>query len=592
MSKNTKVHIRRVLEYNDFFIEEKPIDIFVTLKLFSRKKLVRIASILSLHYGNLTYPDSERTLFSNKSLMHIDYLKKCFDTFYERNNLSPNDVVVISTYRTALELWRHIFAIHTEEFNDTIEECDFELTIFKVILAINEKIFSYLKREEPYKQDELFFLNGYLTNDSNNYYLQSVIQPQLYYFRVLLDFIPSNEVMNKATKRKLNDYGIENWLQYFATILFLAYETDNYYKHKLNGIPIINPENIKHNDQTGLFSPNLIDHLCIDEDDYIPYTNDDGAEEREYNIDCRRFRAKPFVRLKNGAGYVVINNQLLCERLFNSLYFDFQPLINGKKESCGFFDFNKGFIEKILFRQTIFRCLPKGCFTFPERGSKEINEKPNEPDLYIRTNKGELLIVECKAIKMNGECRDDGDFGRLLEELHEKIVLKTRNLDKARKKFKRNPEPIGIGQLINHINSIEDDSFEWDKNIPDIVFYYPLLVFEDVRMLQPGLLSIVNRWFYEEISKIPEMILSEMDCKPVMLVSINTFYLYDDFIRRKGLTHIIDLFLQENAQLDIKSGKYKLKDLADFDGYLRRNRFKKSVDAEKWLKRQLTLIQR
>lgn len=592
MSKNTKVHIRRVLEYNDFFIEEKPIDIFVTLKLFSRKKLVRIASILSLHYGNLTYPDSERTLFSNKSLMRIDYLKKCFDTFYERNNLSPNDVVVISTYRTALELWRHIFAIHTEEFNDTIEECDFELTIFKVILAINEKIFSYQKREEPYKQDELFFLNGYLTNDSNNYYLQSVIQPQLYYFRVLLDFIPSNEVMNKATIRKLNDYGIENWLQYFATILFLAYETDNYYKHKLNGIPIINPENIKHNDQTGLFSPNLIDHLCIDEDDYIPYTNDDGAEEREYNIDYRRFRAKPFVRLKNGAGYVVINNQLLCERLFNSLYFDFQPLINGKKESCGFFDFNKGFIEKILFRQTIFRCLPKGCFTFPERGSKEINEKPNEPDLYIRTNKGELLIVECKAIKMNGECRDDGDFGRLLEELHEKIVLKTRNLDKARKKFKRNPEPIGIGQLINHINSIEDDSFEWDKNIPDIVFYYPLLVFEDVRMLQPGLLSIVNRWFYEEISKIPEMILSEMDCKPVMLVSINTLYLYDDFIRRKGLTHIIDLFLQENAQLDIKSGKYKLKDLADFDGYLRRNRFKKSVDAEKWLKRQLTLIQR
>lgn len=592
MSKNTKVHIRRVLEYNDFFIEEKPIDIFVTLKLFSRKKLVRIASILSLHYGNLTYPDSERTLFSNKSLMHIDYLKKCFDTFYERNNLSPNDVVVISTYRTALELWRHIFAIHTEEFNDTIEECDFELTIFKVILAINEKIFSYQKREDPYKQDELFFLNGYLTNDSNNYYLQSVIQPQLYYFRVLLDFIPSNEVMNKATKRKLNDYGIENWLQYFATILFLAYETDNYYKHKLNGIPIINPENIKHNDQTGLFSPNLIDHLCIDEDDYLPYTNDDGAEEREYNIDYRRFRAKPFVRLKNGAGYVVINNQLLCERLFNSLYFDFQPLINGKKESCGFFDFNKGFIEKILFRQTIFRCLPKGCFTFPERGSKEINEKPNEPDLYIRTNKGELLIVECKAIKMNGECRDDGDFGRLLEELHEKIVLKTRNLDKARKKFKRNPEPIGVGQLINHINSIEDDSFEWDKNIPDIVSYYPLLVFEDVRMLQPGLLSIVNRWFYEEISKIPKMILSEMDCKPVMLVSINTLYLYDDFIRRKGLTHIIDLFLQENAQLDIKSGKYKLKDLADFDGYLRRNRFKKSVDAEKWLKRQLTLIQR
>lgn len=591
MSKNINLHFIRVLEYNDFFIEEKPIDIFVTLKLFSRTKLIRIASLLSLHYGNLTYSNFERTLFSNQSLMHIDYLKKCFDSFYERNNLRPNDVVIISTYRTGLELWRYIFAIHTEEFNDTIEDCYFELTIFKVILAINEKIFSYQKKDS-YKKDELLFLNRYLTNESNNYNLQSVIQPQMYYFRVLLDFIPSSEVMNNAAKIKLNDYGIENWLQYFATILYLASETDNYYKHKLNGIPIINPDNIKQNDQTGLFSPNLIDHLCIDEDDYIPYTNDDGAEKREYNIDYRKFRAKPFVRLKNGAGYVVINNQLLCERLFNSLYFDFQPLINGKKECCGFFDFNKGFIEKILFRQTIFRCLPKGCFTFPERGSKEINEKPKEPDLYIRTNNGELLIAECKAIKMNGECRDDGDFGRLLEELHEKIVLKTRNLDKARKKFIGKPEPIGIGQLINHINSIEDDCFEWDKNIPDKVSYYPLLVFEDVRMLQPGLLSIVNRWFYEEISKIPEMILSDMVCKPVMLLSINTLYLYDDFIRRKGFTRVIDAFLKDNAQFDSISGKYKLKDLADFDGYLRRNRFKKSVDAEEWLKRQLTLIQR
>lgn len=212
--------------------------------------------------------------------------------------------------------------------------------------------------------------------------------------------------------------------------------------------------------------------------------------------------------------------------------------------------------------------------------------------MYIRTNNGELLIAECKAIKMNGECRDDGDFGRLLEELHEKIVLKTRNLDKARKKFIGKPEPIGIGQLINHINSIEDDCFEWDKNIPDKVSYYPLLVFEDVRMLQPGLLSIVNRWFYEEISKIPEMILSDMVCKPVMLLSINTLYLYDDFIRRKGFTRVIDAFLKDNAQFDSISGKYKLKDLADFDGYLRRNRFKKSVDAEEWLKRQLTLIQR
>ena len=137
----------------------------------------------------------------------------------------------------------------------------------------------------------------------------------------------------------------------------------------------------------------------------------------------------------------------------------------------------------------------------------------------------ELIVVECKAIKMNGECRDDRDYIRLLDELHEKIVLKTRNLDKSRKASGGEPKPIGVGQLIKHIDSIEADLFEWDKSIPNEVSYYPMIVFEDSRLLQPGLLSILNRWFYEEIEKNPQMILSEMDCKPIMVVSINTLYL-------------------------------------------------------------------
>ena len=592
MNKNNIIYLRMVIEYRDFFIDEKPIDIPATLKLFSREDLVRIASLLSLHYGNLFFPDSDKTLFSRNSLKYFSYLNSCFSSYCKRKNLNPNDKVAISTYRTGLELWRYIFSIPTEKFKDTIEKCDIEITIFKVILAINEKIVNYKKREELYKLDELFFLNGYLTNDTNDYEMQKVLQPQMYYFNVLIDFIHTNDVMNIASEKLLCNYGIDNWLQYYATITYLANETDRYYKEKLNGVPIIYPEKLKSKDQTGLFSPSLIDHLSINEDDYIPYTDIDGAGKRELNIDFRRFRAKPFVKLKNKSGYVVINNQLLCERLFNSLYFDFQPLINGKKGGCGFFDFNKGFIEKTLFRQTILNCLSLNCFTFPERDSKEIQEKPNEPDLYARINKSKLLLVECKAIKMNGECRDDGDYGRLLEELHEKIVIKTRNLDKARKKLKGKPEPIGIGQLINHIDSIEDDSFEWDKNIPDSVAYYPLLVFEDVRLLQPGLLSMVNRWFYEEISKRPKMVLSEMDCKPVMLLSINTLYLYNDLIRKKGFTRVIDAFLKDNAQFDSISGKYELDDFADFDAYLRRNRFKKSIDAEKWFKNQLAIIDR
>lgn len=342
-------------------------------------------------------------------------------------------------------------------------------------------------------------------------------------------------------------------------------------------------DKIKSNDETKLFSPSLLEYLSINEDEYIPYLDDENASKVDLNVDYRKFRSKPFVKLKDGSGYLVINNQILCERLFNSLYFDFFPYINGKKGSCGFFDYNKEFIEKILFRQTFFNCLPTNCVSFPDRNSREMSEKPNEPDFYARTKRAELIIVECKAIKMNGECRDDGDYIRLLDELHEKIVFKTRNLDKNRKACSLQPKPIGIGQLIKHIDSIEADAFEWDENIPNDVSYYPILVFEDVRLLQPGFFSILNRWYYEEIAKMPEMILTDMDCKPIIPVSINTLYLHDNLIHKKGLPNIIDSFIDRNATFDKLTGKYNINELADFDDYLRKYPFNKSNDIEKWL---------
>lgn len=583
MYTQTTYHIRRILEYSEFFKGEDPLDVPSTLKLFNRNILVRMAAIISLHYGNMHIPDNEKTLFSESSKKHITRINELFLSYYRRTGINPNEKVQVVTFRTGLELWRQIFAIRPEDFKDTIDECDVEFTLFKIILTLNEKIASFKNQKETYKLDELMFLNNFLTNDINNYSLKTALQPQMYYLQLLVDYIPSSEVLRKATKILFNFWGINNWLQYYATIVWLAYETDKYYQDKQKGLPIISLDKIKSNDETKLFSPSLLEYLSINEDEYIPYLDDENASKVDMNVDYRNFRSKPFVKMKDGSGYLVINNQILCERLFNSLYFDFSPYINGKKGSCGFLDYNKEFIEKVLFRQTFFNCLPTNCFSFPDRNSREMSEKPNEPDFYARTKRAELIIVECKAIKMNGECRDDGDYIRLLDELHEKIVFKTRNLDKNRKACSLQPKPIGIGQLIKHIDSIEADSFEWDENIPNDVSYYPILVFEDVRLLQPGFLSILNRWYYEEIAKMPEMILTDMDCKPIIPISINTLYLHDNLIRKKGLPNIIDSFIDRNAIFDKLTGKYKINELADFDDYLRKFPFNKSNDIEKWL---------
>ena len=319
MPKQTTCRIRRVLEFSEFFKGEKPIDIPATLKLYNRNTLVRMAAILSLHYGNMHIPDNERSLFSDYSKKHIPHINALFQAYYKRIGINPNEKVQVVTYRTGLELWRQIFAIHMEDFKDVIEECDIEFTLFRVILALNEKIVSFNNRKELYKLDELMFLNGFLTNDTNNYFLKTVLQPQIYYFRMLVDYIPSNNALSKATEILFNNWEIKNWQQYYATIIWLAHETDKYYQEKQNGVPIIPLDKMKLNDKNGLFSLSLVDHLSISEEEYIPYKEEEGFTKIELNIDYRRFRSKPFVKLKDGTGYVVINNQILCERLFNSL---------------------------------------------------------------------------------------------------------------------------------------------------------------------------------------------------------------------------------------------------------------------------------
>lgn len=578
--KHNNIKLRRIVEYKHFFVGESPVNVDTVLKQYDRSTLVRMAAILSCQYGNLSMPDNQQTFFSVVSRKYIGKLNRMLNNFYKTSGIPDGTEVVISTFRTALELWRHIFAIRPEEYTKTIQIEDTEYNLFKVLLSLNEQIVEFSHAEKDYNLNELLFLNQFLTNDTNNYDLQRILQPQLYYVYSLAKFCECNEVLRKASGVLFAKWGITSWKQYVATLMYLANQTEIYRKEQQGGVPIINLPKLKAGDKTGLFSDTLVDALSIDEDGYIPFDELD-TKQADQNIDYRVFRSKPFVRLKKKGEYTVINIQFLCERVFNSLYFDLMPLLNGRKDSVGFFDYNKEFIEKHLFRNTLFNCIPPKSLTFPPRNGTPNSEADNEPDFYCR-RKSDLIIFECKAIKMNGSIRDEGDYCRLLEELHEKIVIKTKNLDPARKRFKGGPEPIGIGQLLHHIEAIDQEDFPWDADIPDEVTYYPIMVFEDVRILQPGLLSILNKWFIEELSKKPYLNHVACGCRPVMAVSINTLFLYDNLLRSKGLPNVIDEFVRKHSIKD-KNGNVILFENADFDNYLRQNPFSKSNALGRWL---------
>lgn len=234
----------------------------------------------------------------------------------------------------------------------------------------------------------------------------------------------------------------------------------------------------------------------------------------------------------------------------------------------------------------MFQCIPEKIYTFPVRNLYNTKEDKDEPDFYVRKNSN-LLIMECKSIKMNGAIRDNGDYNEMMENILNKLVLKTHNIDPNRQEFNKQPEPIGIGQLTKHINAIEADAFQWDTEIPDDVAYYPILVLEDIRFFQPGFLSILNKSFVDVVKIFPDLELNDIACRPIMAISINTLFLYNNLIRKRGLDNLIDTFLEKEIKID-KYGNYNLPFWADFDAYLRKNSFNKSATIGKritdWLK--------
>lgn len=338
MANKNKNNIKfcRIVEYKQFFAGEKPIDVDTVLRQYDRSVLIRMAIVLSCHYGNLSFPDDSRTLFSTESKDYIDELNERFERFYYRIGMPKGTRVVVSTFRTALELWRHIFSIRTKEYEGIIKADDEEYNLFKVLLTLNEKIVEYTHGGKDYRLDELLFLNQFVTNDTNHFDYKQGIQPQLYYVFHLAQLCEHNDVMRKASDVLFARWGITSWKQYVATLMCLANQTEEYHKSKQGGVPVIQLHNLKLNDETGLFSESLVEVLSIDEEEYIPY--EDSGNKSIQNTDYRIFRSKPFVRFKNKRDYAAINNQLLCERIFNSLYFDFTPLINDEKSSVGFFD--------------------------------------------------------------------------------------------------------------------------------------------------------------------------------------------------------------------------------------------------------------
>ena len=134
----------------------------------------------------------------------------------------------------------------------------------------------------------------------------------------MFEFLEKSPKAGGLYNKFLEKYGITHWHQYASTInclgLYLKYRSTQKTKGNLKFSIQDLPSEMKNR-----ISLSVLDNISIGIDEYVAYDSNDNKD-RKNNVDYRMFRSRPLIKGKDGF-YNPVNYQMICELMYNSLYF-------------------------------------------------------------------------------------------------------------------------------------------------------------------------------------------------------------------------------------------------------------------------------
>ena len=525
------------VEYDSIFsglTREKANDV---MRMISRDNAVKLASLLKREYSG--QPALKITQLLSSSDPHFVPLYLSVKQFVERIGKERGAEVVVAFDNTPLELLRIACSIPPEEMNEVspLRTDELQWRITKLITQINQSLMEFkAPKVTTNNVAKLLLVNDASYKDIHKTELKGefIIQPiQTILFFQLLE---SNKKYSGLLSAFCDYYGIASWKQYVKTIYSLALQS----YEKGNGIY---PEKMVEQNAEFL-TKSVIDRISIDANaEVLPYANADEYES-EGNSDYREFKGRPLFKLSNG-DYVIHNQAILIDRLYQGLYFDFQYIADKLADKHPDIPnlFTSAFIEKTLFVGTVRDCICKCRYVAHDEdelaGIHQIGQgELGYPDYMIKSKSNKSVILfECKDIRLNAWIKEQRDYDLLERELKNKIVSKTYNLDRAHRCHKDLPKPkrIGIGQLAGHAVSIRKKEFPWDSELREDVEIYPVLVIADNRLIYDGLPRLAQQW-YQECLAAEGIDNSQNEC-PLIMMSPLTFIKYKKCFLKHGFEH-------------------------------------------------------
>lgn len=436
---------------------------------------------------------------------------------------------------TPLLLLKHIMAKPENVATDDIPAL--EKNLYFAFMVANELTMNREQGELPYKQEddlEMYLASAmmarYAYNDfiSEKNELDDLLRNQNSRTIKLFKFICNHPQTKDLYDDFLDAYGMSSWNDYLRTY----WSIQGLARYKTG---VVNFENLKDEDQ--LLSEQIVAKDSIDIDEVIPL---------EDNIDYVAFRERPFIKVAPHE-YAVIDVAFMINRMFDGLYFIFNDLWQ-KKHPDKPQEFNRIFTTEFSEETVLVDCLKDVAnthcwYSLTDSECKVIvPEKTisSPPDFYIRDGK-DVILVECKDVKIPKEVKAEGTIKQLLEEVDKDFV--GYQDEKGRTRLK------GVGQLVRDAKRIQDGLFAWDDKVDKDSRLFLVLVLADSRHVAAGWKNYLNRRMYEEC--IRQGVDVSKVC-PLILTDLGTLTLYKHNFKQKGL---LPYFIQyyQKTQFNVRT---------------------------------------
>ena len=568
----SSMSVIKALEFSSVFHGCCRVSVKKVLTCMTRDRAALLAATLNRLYcnkapGNIVY------MLSAEDKKRVELIRRVAFAVEKDAKRGYNDVVAFDI--TPLEILRIALSMNPnsmrEEPDANIDKIHWALV--KSVTQINEDLMLYtINKKDDLQVAKLVMVNSASYNDvlkdDKDAYLYQVTQSFLFF--KLLEGTPKYQGLLNA----FYDYfGINSWKEYVRTVYSIAlmiFKEDTGVLRKTI-----------ETDPPGMLSLSVLNRLSIDvENEVFPYSSKDEFD-REGNSDFRQLKSRPLLRLSDG-NYVIHNTRLLIDRLFCSLYFDFQSIDEKLEDKhpdvAGLF--TEMFAEKTMFAGFLNDCLLAGVYdSFEEKQLKKIYKikdgEPGYPDFYLRNKSANTAILfECKDIRLNAWIKGNRDYSILEEELRNKIVVKTYKLDNEKKcRISVEPKRIGVGQLAAHAVNIRKGLFPWDKELPVDCTIYPVLVIADNRLIFDGLPYLAQQW-YEERLKVEGGELNST--RPLIMMSPLTFLKYKPLFREKGFEYYFEAYYSSLKNERTGSIVDIVNSMISFDDYM--NQFSFSLE--------------